>query len=155
MKKLLIPVVAIVILAVLVIFVWPLVDAQLMQIPMSNGVAALSRGDTKALAESFTPDARILLSQGEVPVPVKEVIRISEPMLQRAKSEMPSMQFTGYNNLQRRGKQAQAGFTVAVQFHDKPVTYRGIVTLQRSGLFNWKIDEIGIYDLTPTQVFGE
>lgn len=154
-KKLLLLAGIILLLVVGAYFLWPVLDAHLMKIPMNNAVAALSKTDAEALSACFTPDARLLMTQSQTPIPVKEVIDTAMPMLKNSQSEMPAMTFRGFNNLQREGKQARAGFTVLVQVEGAPVKYNGIVALQRSGIFNWKIAEIGIYDLSPDDIMSK
>ena len=154
-KKLLLLVGIIMLLAVAGYLLWPVVDSYLMKTTMTNAVAALSNADEKALTACFTADARLLMAQSEFPVPIKTVIRNTIPMLKYAKQDMPSIVFQGFNNMQRQGNQARAGFTVLVQVYDKPVVTHGVVALRRMGIFSWKISEIGIYDLSKDMIMGE
>lgn len=154
-KKLLLVLGIVLLLLVGAYFLWPVLDAQLMKIPMNNAVAELSNTDAEALAACFTSDATLLMTQSEAPVPVKEVIDTTMPMLKNAQENMPVISFKGFNDLRREGNKARAGFSALVQVEGVPVKYNGIVTLQRSSLFSWKIAVIGIYDFSPHDIMSE
>lgn len=127
--------------------VWPLVDGELMKIPMTDGLAALRRGNLPAVRACFTPNAVAFSRDREMPI---------TQLLDAYASEIEgdkgtgSYRFGGYTHLLKQGNTALADFTVYYYLNDDDVPYRNVpikrtgkVMLVRDGFFSWKIARIG------------
>ena len=145
-------IIVIAVLAVLVgiFIVWPIVDMELMKIPMTDGVSALRKKDVATLRKSFTPDAIVFV--GNEQVPVTTVLDQLEKMLATYPVEMGSFRFAEYANQQRHWGRMEADFTIVAQvggdsednpYHGSvPIRKKGHVVLVRQGIFHWKIAQL-------------
>ena len=130
--------------------IWPMIDRQLMEIPMTDGIAALRTGNITKLALSFTPEARVF--SGLTSVEVSRLLLRFSPRL----AEAPpggSLRFGGYSSLTRHGAIVHADATFIYDYQNDDLPYRSLpvrltegVTLQKTGYFTWQITEIRLKD---------
>ncbi|HEX2948844.1 MAG TPA: hypothetical protein VHV83_04645 [Armatimonadota bacterium] len=138
------------ILAVLVIvrtLVWPVIDRELMTIPMTDGITAVQNTNMPGMRNCFTSDALIGIEEKDVAVAT--VLNVAEPMMKEHKDVGP-LRFGGYDHLRALGNVAMADFTVFydhqgddIPYRSVPVRITGQVTLERVSVFSWKIKHIG------------
>lgn len=142
-------------LATLVLFVvWPAIDAQLMRIPMTDGIAALRRGDQAGVEAQCLPKAVVFIGDTEMDASAF-IARLVPLVTAYGDRRTGSFRFTGYHNLRRRADTVETEFTIAIQidageenpYRMAPTLERGgEVTLVRQGLFRWRIARIGTRD---------
>ena len=130
--------------------IWPLIDQQLMQSPMTDGLAALRNGKIAQFAQCFTPDARITTPQ--VSMSIDKLINHLKPLLEEGENGS-SVRFGGYSHLLHHASTVTADVTFIYDIQNDDIPYPSLptrwterVTLEKVNLFSWKIKEIHLYD---------
>jgi hypothetical protein len=154
--KLLLCLLGIAMLGVLVVAaIWPLVEQQLMRVPLADGVTALRNGKLSVLRQCFTPGAVIAIRERTLSL---EDVLASEPELQEGKTIDSPVRLGDLTHIQRHGRTADADITVIVDLQGDDMPYRSIplqrtmhVVLERQSLFVWKIQRVdaNIAGLSP------
>jgi hypothetical protein len=130
--------------------IWPMIDRQLMEIPITDGITALRNGNVAKLAQSFTRDARI--SSSSATAAVSELLDRLAPRIVAGDTD-DSLRFGGYANLQHHGRLVTADVTFIYDIQNEDLPYRSLptrwtegVTLEKHGLFSWQVKAMHLHD---------
>lgn len=149
-KALLILFAIIALAAIAVVVVLPMIDGEMMKVPLVNGITALRNGDANALRACFTPDAVIIVDKEALPAAkaLEEVKSLHEMHLFDGE-----MRFAGYSNVQQRSKTEISAKAIIrtyiegtddVPYHRVPIDKTGTVVLKKTGFFTWKIKLVNL-----------
>ncbi len=137
-------------LLVLLAVVLPAVDREMMRSPMVDGLAAVQRGNVKALRACFTEDGK-LMYRG-IPIPIMTVIAMAAPVITAQTNRgSGSASFGGFSDVKSvRPNEVEARFTVWIYateseelpYRRVPMMRSGKATLERVQWFRWKIKQI-------------
>ncbi len=146
-KALLVLFILAVLVVIGVVFVLPMIDGEMMKVPLADGIMALRNGDFRSLRGYFTSDATLAYAQ--TTVSVDAALAAAQPYMAARQFDV-SMHFGGYTNLRRESAQCvSADFTVIVfdtsednPYSRVPIEKTGHVVLEKQGFMHWEIERL-------------
>ncbi|MHB9133058.1 MAG: hypothetical protein ACYDBB_18475 [Armatimonadota bacterium] len=130
------------------VIVLPIIQSEMMKVPLTEAIMATRRGDISALRTCFTPDAQV--GAGGFAIAANDAIDLLAPYILEHKANN-NMRFGGYANQQQvTPTTVKADFTVwfSVEGNDDipyrrvPIRKTGQVVLVKTGWFTWKIKKL-------------
>ncbi|OPZ82884.1 MAG: hypothetical protein BWY76_02543 [bacterium ADurb.Bin429] len=126
--------------------IYPALEQNARQAPMTDALAAAQRGDVYGVRVAFTDDARV--QAGETRLPIGMALEVARPLIE-SRARGARLRFDGYRDPVVRGNTLEAEFYVWVYVERPdapnrwvPLHKSGHVVLEKTGFLRWKIKEL-------------